>query len=147
MKWYYSERTQLIAGRFENDIYIGTQAAIYGISEKDFIFDLDKLKKGEPNTEFIKSVVEDFYFSFSKKFDYTPAHVTGTVISNDAPPHTIIQSDENSNKVWVNPDHLKYFDSRAIPPTFYIKGERDVVAIYELNKLVGIVCPIRQSAK
>lgn len=66
--------------------------------------------------------------------DYRPATVE-CVVQDGKKQYAKLVSDRNI--CYVNMDYLKFFEE----PRYEIRGERNIVLVYEFGILVGIVCP------
>lgn len=101
-------------------------------------------------------IVKDYYRNnirfdeMTKSTDYIPAVFSG--VCREVEPvqgkkkgiaKKIVALDNPERYAWVNEEFLKYFDE----PTFAVSDTKgcslNLVRIYEDNRLVGIVCPIR----
>ncbi len=127
---YYSKNKNIFVEKQEDKIYITDKYVVWIISEKDFIFDIDKFKKAN-----IKSVV-DFV---ANKFLYE-AVKSNECIKDDSLIIVSFVNKEENIKVQINEKFLKYFDKNC---SFKIVDDSTPVLVYEKEELVGMITPIK----
>ena len=127
----YSSCSRCRAGRYDGKIAILPDGyRLFLIDEKDCFFDIEKINRGQPEFNVSSAINLDR--------DYKIGVLAEIITIKGVSKAKLVNGDDF---VYVNHKFLKVFDKSAV---YKFTNEIQPVLVYEFDKLVGLIMPIKK---